>query len=84
MRIYMQTPPSAEQVPKFYQLALTPDLLQGWMLVKEWGHVGAAGRVKQEHYDDLDSAQQAMEDSRNTQIKKGYHVVFVQGQPKPR
>ena len=84
MRIYMQTPPSAEQSPRFYQIYLEQDLLQGWMLTKEWGHVGTSGRVTHEHFANHEEAQHALESSRATQLKRGYQVVFVQGQTEPR
>ena len=80
MRIYMQTPPSDGQAPRFYQIYLEKDLLTGWLLTKEWGHVGASGRVKLEHYDDHDAALTALEETRDAQSKRGYRVVFVQGQ----
>jgi predicted DNA-binding WGR domain protein len=80
----MQTPPSAEQSPKFYQIYLEQDLLAGWMLTKEWGHVGASGRVKHEHFNNQEEAQQALEESRSAQLRRGYQVVFVQGQTEMR
>lgn len=84
MRIYMQTPPIDQGPPRFYQLYLEPDLLEGWMLVKEWGYSGSAGRVKREHYPDLASAEDAMERARDQQTKRGYRVVFVEGQTRPQ
>ncbi|MDH5300272.1 MAG: WGR domain-containing protein [Gammaproteobacteria bacterium] len=84
MRIYMQTPPTSDQPPRFYQIYLERDLLAGWIVTKEWGHVGASGRVKLEHYDDHDTAVAALEETRDAQCKRGYRVVFVQGQNEPR
>lgn len=73
-----------EQLPRFYQIHLEPDLLEGWLLVKEWGHQGAAGRVKKEHFLSLEDAEKAALNSRDQQIKRGYRVVFVQGDRNPR
>ncbi len=84
MRIYMQIPAMQEQLPRFYQMHLERDLLEGWLLVKEWGHVGSAGRIKQEHYDTIEDAEAALITTRDNQIKRGYQVVFVQGQTEPR
>jgi len=80
MRIYMQSPALEDQLPRFYQIHLEPDILQGWLVVKEWGHQGASGTVKREHFLDLEDAQQAALKSRDNQIKRGYRVVFVQGE----
>ena len=79
MRIYMQSQASDDQLPRFYQIHLEPDLLDGWMLIKEWGHQGSPGKVKKEHYSDAEAAQQAALATRDAQLKRGYRVVFIQG-----
>jgi len=80
MRIYMQIPPSDAGPPRFYHLHLQEDLIDGWTLVREWGHQGAGGRVIKDHYADREQAEQAMMSIRDTQLKKGYQVVFMQAQ----
>ena len=79
----MQSPPLENQLPRFYQIHVAQDLLEGWMLVKEWGHQGSPGKVKKEHYPTMEDAENAAQLSRDQQIKRGYRVVFVQGQRKP-
>lgn len=81
MRIYMQIPPSDAGAPKFYHLHLQEDLLDGWTLIREWGFQGAGGRMVKDHYPDRESAEGAMLKHRDTQLKKGYQVVFMQAQP---
>lgn len=78
MRIYMQIPPSDAGAPKFYHLHLQEDLLDGWTLIREWGFQGAGGRVVRDHYPDRESAEAAMLNLRDVQLKKGYRVVFMQ------
>lgn len=80
MRIYMQLPALDDQAPRFYQLVLQPDLIEGWSLVKEWGYQGSAGRVKREHYPDRETAEAALMHSRDAQAARGYRVVFMEGQ----
>ena len=80
MRIYMQIPPSEDGPPRFYHLHLQEDLLEGWTLVREWGFQGSGGRVLRDHYIDRESAQQAMLNIRDAQLRKGYRVVFMQGE----
>lgn len=82
MRIYMQTPAIENQPPKFYHLHLEPDMFEGWLLTKEWGSQGSPGRIQKKHFVHIEDAEKALMESRDTQIKKGYRVVFVQGQPK--
>lgn len=80
MRIYMQTPVLENQAPRFYHLHLEPDIFEGWLLTKEWGSQGSPGRVQKKHFKTAEEAEKAMIESRDSQVKKGYKVVFVQGQ----
>ena len=84
MRIYLQTPCSAERPPRFYHLFLQEDLLSGWSLVKEWGFQGASGRVVREHFKSRDEALDALLASRDLQIDRGYRVMFFQGEGAPQ
>jgi predicted DNA-binding WGR domain protein len=79
MRIYMQTRPDASEAPRFYQLSLQQDLLGGWTLYREWGQQGARSSLKREVYLDRDSALLAFEKARDSQVKRGFRVVFSQG-----
>ena len=79
----MQTPVGDDATPRYYHLHLQEDLLEGWTLVREWGHQGAGGRVVREHFPDHDLAQQALLKVRDEQLKRGYRVVFIQGLDQP-
>ncbi|MBD3671585.1 MAG: WGR domain-containing protein [Gammaproteobacteria bacterium] len=79
MRIYMQTPPAPDRPPRFYHLFLQEDLLEGWTLVKESGNQGASGRLQRQHFGSREDAQEALVKARDAQIKRGYRVVFSQG-----
>ncbi len=83
MRIYMQLPAIENKAPRYYHLLMQRDLLNGWTVVREWGRQGAGGRVKSEHFDTQEAAQTALLRVRDTQLKKGYRVVFVQGATAP-
>jgi predicted DNA-binding WGR domain protein len=83
MRIYLQTPCSPERPPRFYHLFLQEDLLGGWSLVKEWGFQGASGRMQREHFESRDEALQALLNSRDQQLQRGYRVMFFQGEGAP-
>lgn len=80
MQIYMQITPPDDKPPRFYHLFLQQDMLGGWTLVREWGYQGYAGRVRREHHDTLASAQAALMKARDAQLRRGYRVVFVQGE----
>ncbi|MCF6298689.1 MAG: WGR domain-containing protein [Thiomicrorhabdus sp.] len=83
MRIYMQLPASEGQPLRFYHLFLHTDLIDGWSLVKESGFQGSSGRLKRDHFPDYESAESALIKSRDAQSKRGYQVVFMEGQRIP-
>lgn len=76
----MQIPAIDGKAPRYYQLILQQDLINGWTLVREWGQQGSSGRVKRDHFKNRESAESAMIRVRDTQIDRGYKVVFMQGQ----
>lgn len=79
MRIYMQKAADGDKSPKFCQLILQQDLLEGWIVVKESGTQGSSGRLKREHFETREQAEQALMATRDVHVGRGYHVVFVQG-----
>lgn len=80
MRIFMQTPLTDDRPPRFYHLFLQEDLLEGWTLVREWGFQGSAGRVVREHFSDREQAEAALIRHRDAQIRRGYRIMFQQGE----
>lgn len=83
MRIYLQTPPSADGYPRFFHLFLQEDLIGGWTLVKESGRQGVSGKVTKIHFDTHEQAMNSLIATRDAQIKRGYRVVFVKGEQEP-
>lgn len=79
MRIFMQTPPGSGESPRFYQLILQEDLLGGWSLLRQWGHLGTRGAQRKEHFTSLDMATEALMRHRDQQIRRGYRVMFIHG-----
>ncbi|HYQ72284.1 MAG TPA: WGR domain-containing protein [Gammaproteobacteria bacterium] len=77
----MQIPPEGDKAPRYYHLHLQEDLIDGWTLIREWGYQGAAGRLRKEHYPDRETAMAALMKVRDEQIRRGYHVVFIQAVP---
>jgi len=80
MRIYMQTNTEGRKPPRFCLLAVQEDLLDGWTLVRETGYQGYAGQVQREHYPTRDQAERALAERREAQSRRGYRVVFSEGQ----
>ena len=80
MRVYMQTPAVAEAPLRYYQLLLQKDLLEGWTLIRESGRQDAAGRIRRDHFATREEAEQALVKAWKMMSKRGYRVVFVQGE----
>ncbi len=75
----MQTEVAPREPLRFYHLILQPDLLGGWLVIREWGYQGSRGRSRRDHYPDRDEAQEAMIRQRDSQLARGYRVVFMEG-----
>lgn len=84
MRIFLQQRPVAGEPPKFYQLSLEQDLLGGWVLLREWGQPGVRTAAKREVFLDRQDAVAALSKARDSQLKRGFQVMFAQGADDPR
>ena len=83
MRIYLQSQHPDTGVIRFVHLVLQEDLVGGWTLVRESGKQGSPGTIKSEHFDDQEQALEAIMKWRDKNIRRGYHVAFVQGEQFP-
>ena len=80
MRLLLQQRPDGPEAPRFVQLFLQPDLLGGFTLVRESGQIGGRSSVRREQFLDHASAIAAMERARDQQIKRGFQLMFAQGE----
>ena len=65
-------------------LSLLPDLLGGWELLRESGQVGGKSQLRREQYLLQAEATAAFEKARDSQLKRGFQVMFVSGAEAPR
>lgn len=80
MRIYLQSPSVNGKSPRFCHLQIQKDLINGWSLIKETGSQGNAGRVTRQFFEQHDSAIEALALAKEELIKKGFKIVFAQGE----
>jgi len=67
-----------QNMRRFYRLDLQPDLFGAWCLVREWGRIGQAGRIRSEPYPgESEAAAQLRRLSRRKQ-GKGYVPVLTE------
>jgi hypothetical protein len=83
MRLYLQTAPGNAEAPRYVQITLEQDLLGGWTLYRESGTEGGRATLRREQYLERDEATAAFEKARDAQIKRGFRVMFAQGQEGP-
>jgi predicted DNA-binding WGR domain protein len=80
MRLLLQQRPDGRESPRFVQLQLEADLLGGWSLLRETGQIGGRSTLKREQFADQASALLALEHARDLQLKKGFQLMFAQGE----
>lgn len=79
----MQTPLQTGVAPSYYHLILQPDLLGEWLLIREWGQLGARASFKRQVFMSQEEAEAAFLRLRDQQIKRGFQVMFTQGAEPP-
>ena len=62
----------ARNMLRFYKLAIQGDLLSGWSVVREWGRIGRAGRMRVDSHADLADAETAAQRIETQKRRKGY------------
>ncbi|MGY0505923.1 WGR domain-containing protein [Luteimonas sp. e5] len=80
MRLLLQQRPAGHEAPRFVKLTLQPDLFGGWVLLRENGRHGSRSSLRREQFLDHDSALRALEHARDLQLKKGYLLMYAQGE----
>ncbi len=84
MRLLLQQRPDGREAPRFVQLTLQPDLLGGWMLLRESGQTGGRSSLRREHFLDQASALAALEQARDAQLKRGFQLMYAEGMGAPK
>ena len=62
----------ARNMSSFYRLDVQPDLFGGVLLMKEWGRIGARGRIMAERYDSAAPALAALQKRAERKRRRGY------------
>ena len=65
----------AQNMQRFYRLDLQPDLFGGWDVVREWGRIGSAGRMRIDAYQNQAEAMAQMERQRTRRQGRGYAPI---------
>lgn len=57
---------------RFYEMAVQPDLFGGAVLMRRWGRIGTAGRLRLDLFQNAGAAANAMTRLHARRIKRGY------------
>jgi predicted DNA-binding WGR domain protein len=68
---------AAKNMRRFYRLDVQPDLFGGVLLMKEWGRIGAHGRLMAERYDAEAPALAALQRHAERKRRRGYRGSFM-------
>jgi predicted DNA-binding WGR domain protein len=63
---------AARNMRRFYRLDVQPDLFGGFLLVRQWGRIGARGRIVAERFDHVALAAQALAQHAARKARRGY------------
>ena len=69
----------AQNMRRFYRLALQPDLFGGCTLIREWGRIGRGGQLKREEFASEGQALDALNAMRRQKARRGYGLVLPDG-----
>ena len=72
---------SAQNMRRFYRLDIAPDLFGGFLLMKQWGRIGARGQIKAERFEDEAPALAALQRHAERKQRKGYENIFMEPEP---
>ena len=61
---------------RFYRLDVQPDLFGGFLLLKQWGRIGAGGRIKVERYEDEAPVLDALQRQAERKRRRGYGEIL--------
>jgi len=73
--VYLLRVDPSRNIRRFYKLFLAPSLFGDWVLVREWGRIGAGGTVKLDHFNHPGTALLALQELVRRKKRQGYSVA---------
>lgn len=64
---------------RFYRLDLQPDLFGAWGVIREWGRIGQAGRVRIDPYPTAEQAEDRLHRQQAVKQGRGYTLAYRSG-----
>jgi predicted DNA-binding WGR domain protein len=73
--VHLRRIDATRNMRRFYRLDVQPDLFGGVLLAKEWGRIGARGRLVGERFESMALALTALEKHAQRKARRGYFVL---------
>ena len=70
--VYLLRVDPSRNMRRFYKMFLAPSLFGEWVLVREWGRIGAAGTTKADHFPSPGEALLFMQELVRKKKRRGY------------
>ena len=74
MQTYLEKRQPAQNVARFYRMAVMPNLFGEWTLYREWGRIGQGGQVRMDWFEDENQAVAALVTMEASKRQLGYWV----------
>ena len=74
MQTYLEKRQPAQNVARFYRMAVMPNLFGEWTLYREWGRIGQGGQVRMDWFADENQAVVALVTLEAAKRRRGYWV----------
>lgn len=75
MTIYLTRRDPTKNLSRFYRMLIVPDLFGHWVLLREWGRIGAGGQVRADVFDTAGEALLALQKMTREKRKRGYEPI---------
>ena len=70
--VHLRRIDDTQNMRRFYYLDIQRDLFGGFLLVRQWGRIGAQGRIVTEHFDSTTLAAAALAQHAARKARRGY------------
>ncbi|MGO9232871.1 MAG: WGR domain-containing protein [Methylocella sp.] len=70
--VHLRRIDDTQNMRRFYRLDIQPDLFGGFLFVRQWGRIGAQGRIVAEHFDSATLAAAALAQHAARKARRGY------------
>jgi predicted DNA-binding WGR domain protein len=70
--VYLTRDAETPALARFYRMLLVPTLFGEWVLLREWGRVGAGGTVRANTFPNAGAALLALQAITREKLKRGY------------